>query len=174
MLIKLAKEGKKVARLKGGDPYIFGRGAEEAEELVKAGIPFEVVPGITAASGCSAYAGFPLTHREFSQSVTLITGHQQAGAEAINYGRLAHSGDTMVFYMGIKNAPKIQQGLIEHGLSASTPAAIIEKGTTPQQRTTYTTLGKLAETIQQKQIQPPALIIIGEVIQVKERLKAQS
>lgn len=174
MLVKLAKEGKKVARLKGGDPYIFGRGAEEAEELVKTGIPFEVVPGITAAAGCSAYAGFPLTHREFSQSVTLITGHQQAGAEAIDYGRLAHSGDTMVFYMGIKNAPKIQQGLIEHGLSASTPTAIIEKGTTPQQRTTYTTLGKLAETIQQQKIHPPALIVIGEVIQVKERLKAQA
>ncbi len=173
MLVDLAKQGKKVARLKGGDPYIFGRGAEEAEELVKHNIPFEVVPGITAAAGCSAYAGFPLTHREFSQSVTLITGHQQAGAAEIDYGRLAHSGDTMVFYMGIKNAPKIQQGLLSHGLSPDTPAAIIEKGTTPEQRNTYTTLGQLSKTIEQQQIQPPALMIIGEVIQVKERLVSQ-
>jgi len=171
LLITLAKAGKKVARLKGGDPYIFGRGAEEAEQLVKAGIPFEVVPGITAASGCATYAGFPLTHRDYSQSVTLITGHQQSGADPIDYGRLAQAGNTIVFYMGIKNAHKIQQNLIEQGLSPNTPTAIIEKGTTPQQRNHYTILNQLSNTIQQQNIHPPALIIIGKVIQIKSRLK---
>ena len=170
LMVTLAQQGKRVARLKGGDPYIFGRGAEEAEELVKHGIPFEVVPGITAAAGCSAYAGFPLTHRDFSQSVTLITGHQQEGANEVDYGRLANSGDTMVFYMGVKNAQKIQSGLIQHGLSEQTPAAIIEKGTTAQQRVITTTLGELYQTIETSQIKPPALLVVGEVIKVRERL----
>ncbi|MEA3405622.1 MAG: siroheme synthase CysG, partial [Pseudomonadota bacterium] len=132
MMVELAKQGKRVARLKGGDPYIFGRGAEEAEILVQHGVSYEVVPGITAAAGCSAYAGFPLTHRDYAQSVSLVTGHQQAGAEGIDYARLANSGDTMVFYMGVKNAAKIQAGLIENGMSPTTPVAIIEKGTTPK------------------------------------------
>ncbi len=170
LMVTLAQQGKRVARLKGGDPYIFGRGAEEAEVLVEHNIPFEVVPGITAAAGCSAYAGFPLTHREFSQSVTLITGHQQAGENEVDYGRLAHSGDTMVFYMGVKNAQKIQQGLMQHGLSAQTPAAIIEKGTTAKQRVIITTLGELYSTIKSSQIKPPALLVVGEVINVRERL----
>ena len=170
MMVDLAKEGKRVARLKGGDPYIFGRGAEEAEILVQNNVPFEVVPGITAAAGCSAYAGFPLTHREFAQSVSLVTGHQQAGAEGIDYARLAHSGDTMVFYMGIKNACKIQAGLIEQGLNLTTPAAIIEKGTTPNQKVTITTLENLAKTIEENHIKPPSLLIIGEVINVRNRL----
>ncbi|VAW44487.1 Precorrin-2 oxidase @ Sirohydrochlorin ferrochelatase activity of CysG / Uroporphyrinogen-III methyltransferase [hydrothermal vent metagenome] len=170
LMVKLAKEGKRVARLKGGDPYIFGRGAEEAEVLVANNVPFEVVPGITAAAGCSAYAGFPLTHREFSQSVALITGHQQEGANEVDYGRLAQSGDTMVFYMGVKNAPKIQQGLLAHGLSSETPAAIIEKGTTAKQRVIITSLGELAETIAISHIKPPALLVVGEVIKVRERL----
>ncbi|GKT11615.1 MAG: uroporphyrin-III C-methyltransferase/precorrin-2 dehydrogenase/sirohydrochlorin ferrochelatase [Thiomicrorhabdus sp.] len=170
LMVDLAKQGKRVARLKGGDPYIFGRGAEEAELLVENGIPFEVVPGITAAAGCSAYAGFPLTHREFSQSVSLVTGHQQEGSNEVDYGRLAHSGDTMVFYMGVKNAPKIQEGLISHGLSAETPAAIIEKGTTPEQRVVITTLGGLALTIESSHIKPPALLVVGEVIKVRNRL----
>ncbi len=170
MMVDLAKQGKRVARLKGGDPYIFGRGAEEAELLVQNGIPFEVVPGITAAAGCSAYAGFPLTHREFSQSVSLVTGHQQAGAEGIDYARLAQSGDTMVFYMGIKNASKIQKGLVDHGMDPMTPAAIIEKGTTPDQKVTITTLGELAATIEEKLVKPPALLIVGEVIKMRERL----
>jgi len=170
MMVDLAKQGKRVARLKGGDPYIFGRGAEEAELLVKNGISFEVVPGITAAAGCSAYAGFPLTHREFSQSVSLITGHQQAGAEGIDYARLANSGDTIVFYMGIKNAAKIQAGLLEQGMNPQTPAAIIEKGTTADQKVTITQLDKLAQVIEQNQVKPPALLIVGEVIKVRERL----
>ena len=170
MMVKLAKEGKRVARLKGGDPYIFGRGAEEAEVLVDHQVAFQVVPGITAAAGCSMYAGLPLTHRDYAQSVSLITGHQQAGAEGIDYARLAQSGDTMVFYMGVKNAPKIQAGLLSEGVDKDMPVAIIEKGTTPQQVDTICTLETLAETIQTQKIKPPSLIIIGRVIHARERL----
>lgn len=171
LMADLALEGKRVARLKGGDPYIFGRGAEEAEVLVKHGVPFQVVPGITAAAGCSAYADFPLTHREFSQSVALVTGHQQAGAKEIDYARLAHSGDTMVFYMGVKNVVKIQAGLLAHGMAASTPCAIIENGTRVNQKVTVTDLGRLASVIEQQHIKPPALLVVGEVISVRERLQ---
>jgi uroporphyrin-III C-methyltransferase/precorrin-2 dehydrogenase/sirohydrochlorin ferrochelatase len=171
MIIDLAKQGKRVARLKGGDPYIFGRGAEEAEMLVKNKISYEVVPGITAAAGCSMYAGFPLTHRDYAQSVVLVAGHQQAGSKAIDYARLAQSGDTMVFYMGIKNAAKIQQGLLEHGLSANTPVAIIEKGTTIEQRDTICQLNNLVESIANHKVEAPALIIVGEVIHIRKRLE---
>ncbi|MBD3612478.1 MAG: uroporphyrinogen-III C-methyltransferase [Hydrogenovibrio crunogenus] len=174
MLVDLARQGKRVARLKGGDPYIFGRGAEEVELLVQHDVPYQVVPGITAAAGCSVYADFPLTHRDYAQSVALITGHQQAGAQGIDYARLAQSGDTMVFYMGIKNAPKIQAGLIAHGLCPDTPAAIIENGTRLNQKVTVTSLAKLSETIQKKSIKPPALLVIGEVIKVRERLQKKS
>ncbi len=170
MMVELAKQGKRVARLKGGDPYIFGRGAEEAEVLVKHGVPYEVVPGITAAAGCSAYAGFPLTHREFSQSVSLVTGHQQAGGSEIDYARLARCGDTMVFYMGIKNASKIQQGLLANGVDPELPVAIIQKGTTPEQKVTICSIATLTETIDNNEILPPALIIAGEVIKIRERL----
>lgn len=170
LMVELAKQGKRVARLKGGDPYIFGRGAEEAEVLVNHGVSYQVVPGITAAAGCSAYAGFPLTHREFSQSVSLVTGHQQAGAEGIDYARLAQSGDTMVFYMGVKNAPKIQQGLLSNGVSPEMPVAIIEKGTTAEQRVTVSSLVNLSETLQENAIKPPALIVVGDVIKMRERL----
>ncbi len=171
MMVKLAKKGKRVARLKGGDPYIFGRGAEEAEVLVQNDISYEIVPGITAAAGCSAYAGFPLTHRDYAQSVSLIAGHQQAGAGRVDYARLANSSDTLVFYMGIKNAPKIQAGLITHGMNESTPVAIIEKGTTPEQKNNFCFLKDLVATIASKQVSPPALIIIGEVIKVKNKLQ---
>lgn len=170
MMVELAKQGKRVARLKGGDPYIFGRGAEEAEVLVKHGVPYEVVPGITAAAGCSAYAGFPLTHREYSQSVSLVTGHQQAGGSEIDYARLARCGDTMVFYMGIKNASKIQQGLLANGVDPELPVAIIQKGTTPEQKVTICSIATLTETIDNNEILPPALIIAGEVIKIRERL----
>jgi uroporphyrin-III C-methyltransferase/precorrin-2 dehydrogenase/sirohydrochlorin ferrochelatase len=174
LLVDLAKQGKRVARLKGGDPYIFGRGAEEAELLVQNHIPFQVVPGITAAAGCSAYAGFPLTHREYAQSVSLITGHQQAGAGEIDYARLAHSGDTMVFYMGIKNAAHIQHSLLQHGVAGTTPAAIIENGTRANQKVTITDLANMAQVIAAQTIKPPALLIIGEVINMRERLRASA
>jgi len=171
LIIDLAKQGKRVARLKGGDPYIFGRGAEEAEMLVKNNISFEVVPGITAAAGCSMYAGFPLTHRDYSQSVVLVAGHQKEGSKTIDYARLAQSGDTMVFYMGIKNAFNIQQGLLEHGIAANIPVAIIEKGTTIHQKDTICQLGNLVKTINSNDIESPALIIVGEVVSIRERLK---
>lgn len=171
LMADLALQGKRVARLKGGDPYIFGRGAEEAEVLVQHDVPFQVVPGITAAAGCSAYADFPLTHREFSQSVALVTGHQQAGAKEIDYARLAHSGDTMVFYMGMKNVMKIQQGLLEHGVAEDMPCAIIENGTRPNQKVTVTDLQDLPEVIANQKIKPPALLVVGEVISVRERLQ---
>ncbi|WP_127471471.1 siroheme synthase CysG [Thiomicrorhabdus aquaedulcis] len=174
MLVDLAKQGKRVARLKGGDPYIFGRGAEEAELLVQNNIPFQVVPGITAAAGCSAYAGFPLTHRDYAQSVSLITGHQQAGAQEIDYARLAHSGDTMVFYMGIKNAAQIQRSLLAHGLSPTMPVAIIENGTRANQKVTITDLTQMVQVIATQTIKPPALLIIGEVINLRERLRASA
>lgn len=170
LLTQLAKEGKKVARLKGGDPYIFGRGAEEAELLAENGIPFQVVPGITAAAGCAASCDFPLTHRDYSHSVSLVTGHQQAGAEKIDYARLAKSGDTMVFYMGIKNASEIQRELIKHGVNPQIPAAIIENGTRANQKITVTTLDNLSETIAQNRVKPPALLVVGEVIKVREKL----
>ncbi len=170
LMVDLAKQGKRVARLKGGDPYIFGRGAEEAEMLVKNNVSYEVVPGITAAAGCSMYAGFPLTHREFSQSVVLVAGHQQSGSEGIDYARLASSGDTMVFYMGIKNAFEIQQGLLKHGMSSTMPVAMIENGTRANQRETICTLGSFVKTIAKRQIKAPALIFVGEVINVRGRL----
>jgi len=170
MMVALAKQGKRVARLKGGDPYIFGRGAEEAEALVEQGVSYQVVPGITAAAGCSAYAGFPLTHREYSQSVSLVTGHQQAGEKGVDYARLANSGDTMVFYMGVKNAPKIQEGLLENGMRPDTPVAIIEKGTTADQREHFCTLENLSALLVEREIKPPALIVVGEVIKVRDRL----
>lgn len=171
LLAQLAKEGKKVARLKGGDPYIFGRGAEEAELLAEHGVTFEVVPGITAAAGCAAACDFPLTHRDYAHSVAFVTGHQQAGASKIDYARLAHSGDTMVFYMGIKNAAEIQKELIKHGVNPEIPAAIIENGTRANQKITVFTLQELSQTIASQAIKPPALLVVGEVIKVREKLQ---
>lgn len=170
LMVDLAKQGKRVARLKGGDPYIFGRGAEEVEVLVHHDVPFEVVPGITAAAACSAYAGFPLTHREYSQSVSLVTGHQQAGAEAIDYARLAQSGDTMVFYMGIKNAANIQAGLLAHGVRPDMPVAIVQNGSRHNQKNLFTELSQMNQTIVENEVSPPALLIVGDVIAVRERL----
>ncbi|WP_319557835.1 siroheme synthase CysG [Thiomicrorhabdus sp.] len=172
MLLELAQQGKKVARLKGGDPYIFGRGAEEVELLAEHGIDFQVVPGITAAAGCTAYADFPLTHRDYAHSVSFVTGHQKEGDQAIDYARLAQSGDTMVFYMGVKNAAEIQQGLLAHGVSPQMAAAIIERGTRLDQKVTVVTLAELAGTIRRQKIQPPALLVIGEVVTVREKLHA--
>ena len=174
LLVELAKEGKKVARLKGGDPYIFGRGAEEAELLADNDISFQVVPGITAAAGCAASCDFPLTHRDYSSSVSLVTGHQQAGSSEIDYARLAKCGDTMVFYMGIKNAKAIQKGLIEHGINPKIPAAIIENGTRANQKITVIPLDELGATIEIQKIQPPSLLVIGEVLNVRKKLTLKS
>ncbi|NIC06473.1 uroporphyrinogen-III C-methyltransferase [Billgrantia bachuensis] len=171
LLVKLAQEGRRVLRLKGGDPYIFGRGGEEAEYLIAHGITFRVVPGITSASGCSSYAGFPLTHRDHAQSVTFVTGHAKADGElALNWSALAVSHHTAVFYMGLANAALISHELQRHGLPADHPVALVERGTTPEQRHVLTTLGDLEEAIEREALKPPTLIVVGEIVRLADTL----
>lgn len=169
-LVSLAKEGKRVLRLKGGDPFIFGRGGEEIEELAAHGIPFQVVPGITAASGCAAYAGIPLTHRDYAQSVRFVTGHLKDGSCDLPWPELVASSQTLVFYMGLVGLPVICQQLIAHGRAADTPVALIQQGTTSNQRVFTGTLADLPERIASQQVQAPTLIIVGEVVQLRDKL----
>ncbi|AGH80437.1 bifunctional siroheme synthase 1,3-dimethyluroporphyriongen III dehydrogenase/siroheme ferrochelatase/uroporphyrinogen methyltransferase [Psychromonas sp. CNPT3] len=168
MLIEFAQQGKKVVRLKGGDPFIFGRGGEELEELLDAGISFQVVPGITAASGCSAYAGIPLTHRDFAQSVTFVTGHQKSKGEKINWQALASPMHTLVVYMGLLQTEKIQTQLLHFGRDKKTPVALISHGTTTEQHVILGTLEEL--TLLGGGAQGPTLIIIGEVVSLANKL----
>jgi uroporphyrin-III C-methyltransferase/precorrin-2 dehydrogenase/sirohydrochlorin ferrochelatase len=170
LLVRLAKEGKRVLRLKGGDPFIFGRGGEEIETLAAEGIPFQVVPGITAASGCAAYSGIPLTHRDYSQAVVFVTGHLQDGTVNLNWKALAQPNQTVVFYMGLHGVSAICEGLTSHGMPASTPVALIQQGTTLNQRVFVSTLEKLPELLQKESIKAPTLIIVGEVVQLHEKL----
>jgi uroporphyrin-III C-methyltransferase len=170
LLVDLAGAGLAVLRLKGGDPFIFGRGGEELEILEAAGIPFEVVPGVTAAAGCAAYSGFPLTHREHAQSVTFVTGHLKDGSVNLDWPGLARPGQTVVFYMGIGAAEQICRQMIAHGLPAQTPAAVIRKGTLPDQQTLLATLGSLPQRIAESAIKPPALIVIGSVVDLRRKL----
>jgi len=171
LLVQLAVKQRRVVRLKGGDPYIFGRGGEEAEFLVDNDIDFLVVPGITSAAGCASYCGIPLTHRDYAQSVTFVTGHRKADQTLdLNWKVLAAPGQTRVFYMGLHNAPTIVRELIANGLSGDCPVALIERGTTPQQHMSVTTLNNLEETIQMEDFQPPTLIIVGEVVQLAKKL----
>ena len=167
LLVEAAKAGKTGVRLKGGDPFIFGRGGEELETLCNAGIPFSVVPGITAASGCSAYSGIPLTHRDYAQSVRLITGHLKTGGE-LDWENLAAEKQTLVFYMGLNQAATIQQKLIEHGMPGEMPVAIVENGTAVTQRVIDGTLSQLGELAQQ--MNSPSLIIIGRVVGLRDKL----
>ena len=171
LLVRLAKQGKRVLRLKGGDPFIFGRGGEEIEELAAHGLPFQVVPGITAANGCSAYAGIPLTHRDHAQSVRFVTGHLKDGSTNLPWRDLVAPGQTLVFYMGLVGLPEICQRLVEHGRAASTPVALVQQGTTPGQKVWIGTLGTMDEVLAAEQITPPTLIIVGEVVQLHDKLK---
>ncbi|MBN8414340.1 uroporphyrinogen-III C-methyltransferase [Halomonas denitrificans] len=169
-LVKWAREGKRVVRLKGGDPFIFGRGGEELETLVEAGVTVEVVPGITAASGCSAYAGIPLTHRDHAQSVRFITGHLKEGGCELDWRALASPGQTLVFYMGLGSLEHISHGLGAAGLASDTPVALVEQGTTQRQRVHLTCLGDLPTLNDRDIIRPPTLIIVGSVVSLHKQL----
>lgn len=170
LLVRLAREGKRVVRLKGGDPFIFGRGGEEIATLAAEGIPFQVVPGITAAAGCASYAGIPLTHRDYSQSVVFVTGHRQDGTVNLNWKALAHPNQTVVFYMGLHGVPDICRELVAHGMSPATPVAIVQQGTTPQQRVLISDLIHLPEVVKREQLRAPTLIIVGEVVKLHDSL----
>ena len=170
LLVDLAREGLAVVRLKGGDPFIFGRGGEELETLAASGIPFEVVPGVTAASGCAAYSGFPLTHRDHAQAVTFVTGHLKDHTVNLDWPALARPNQTVVFYMGIGAAEEICRQMISHGLPPQTPAAVVRNGTLPTQQSLLATLETLPQRIEQAGITPPALIVVGSVVNLHARL----
>lgn len=170
LLVKLAKEGKRVLRLKGGDPFIFGRGGEELETLAQSGVSFQVVPGITAASGCASYAGIPLTHRDYAQSVRFITGHLQNNQENIRWAELAAADQTLVFYMSLVGLPTICEALIEAGRDKATEAALVEKGTCPEQRVLISNLTDLPKAAKEHQFRAPTLLIIGGVVGLHKKL----
>ncbi len=169
-LVKLAKSGKRVCRLKGGDPFIFGRGGEEIESLSEHGIPFQVVPGITAASGCSSYAGIPLTHRDYSQSCRFVTAHLKNGTTNLPWEEFVIDQQTIVFYMALSGANYICEKLIEHGMNKDMPIAIIEKGTMPEQKVYISSLTKLPDLLAKENIHAPTLMIVGEVVKLNEKL----
>lgn len=169
-LVKAVENHSTVIRLKGGDPFIFGRGGEELEALADVGIKFEVVPGITAASGCASYAGIPLTHRDYSQSVHLVTAHEKNGKSSIDWKYLANKNQTLVFYMGLLKNKVLSEKLIAHGLKASTAVAIIENGTRSNQRVVTGEIKLLAQIVEDNSILMPALIIVGDVVKMQKRL----
>ncbi len=173
LLVELAQAGKTVVRLKGGDPFIFGRGGEEALALAEAEIAFEIVPGVTSGAAVPAYCGIPVTHRSLATSVSFITGHEDPTKDQsqLNWQALATIGGTLVFYMGVKNLPTIAAELIKHGLAADTPCAVIANGTKPQQRTVTGPLANIASITEKAKIAPPALIVVGQVTSLREKLQ---
>lgn len=170
LLARLALEGKRVLRLKGGDPFIFGRGGEEIETLMQHGVPFQVVPGITAANGVSSYAGIPLTHRDYAQACLFITGHLKDGTLDLDWQAMTRPSQTVVVYMGLVGLAQICEKLIEHGVSADMPVAVVQQGTTPRQKVVTATLADLAEKVAAAEMKPPCLTIIGEVVKLREKL----
>lgn len=170
LLVDLAKQGNSVVRLKGGDPFIFGRGGEEIELLAQSNIPFQIVPGITAASGCATYAGIPLTHRDHAQSCVFVTGHLKDGTVDLNWPMLANLNQTIVIYMGLVGLPHICEKLIEHGLPSDLPIALIEQGTTNKQRVYTGELQSMPDTIENVEVKAPTLIIIGSVVSLRDDL----
>jgi len=169
-LADLAKEGKRVVRLKGGDPFIFGRGGEEIATLAEQGVPFQVVPGITAASGCASYVGIPLTHRDYAQSVRFVTGQLKDGTIDLDWNSLAQPQQTIVIYMGLKGLPVICEQLIKHGADDALPVALIQQGTTIHQQVMTGTLSTLPDVIKGREVHAPTLLIIGEVVLLHEKL----
>jgi uroporphyrin-III C-methyltransferase len=171
LLVRLGLQGKRVCRLKGGDPFIFGRGGEELEALAAAGVRFEVVPGITAAAGCAAYAGIPLTHRDHAQSLTFVTGHCKGETDKLDWELLARPGQTVVFYMGLGHLENITAQLRQHGVPADRAAAIVEQGTQASQRVVTGTLADLAQKAREALIEAPAILIVGEVTRLHDSLR---
>jgi uroporphyrin-III C-methyltransferase / precorrin-2 dehydrogenase / sirohydrochlorin ferrochelatase len=169
-MVDYALEGNRVVRLKGGDPFIFGRGGEELETLAEQGIPFQVVPGITAASGCASYAGIPLTHRDHAQSVRFIAGHHRSGKLELNWDELVQPNQTLVFYMGLNGLETICQQLQQHGLETETPIALIEKGTSDKQRVFTGDLHTLPKIVREAEAKAPTLIIVGTVVSLHKKL----
>ncbi len=170
LLVELAQQGKRVLRLKGGDPLIFGRGGEEIETLAENNIPFQIVPGITAAAGCASYSGIPLTHRDYAQSCTFVTGNFKDGIVNLNWESLAIENQTVVFYMGLKSLSRICKKIIAHGLPGDTPAAIVQQGTTRHQRVLTSTIKDLPLLARSEHILPPTLIIVGRVVELHDKL----
>lgn len=170
LLADLAKAGQRVVRLKGGDPFIFGRGGEEIDTLAAQRIPFQIVPGITAASGCATYSGIPLTHRDYAQSVTFVTGHLKDGTIDLNWQQLAQPNQTVVFYMGLLGLPIIVEKLTAAGVPPDRPIALVQQGTTHKQRVYTGALSSILASVEQDPPEPPTLIIVGEVVRLREKL----
>ncbi|MCB1364041.1 MAG: uroporphyrinogen-III C-methyltransferase, partial [Rhodobacteraceae bacterium] len=173
LMVRLAREGNRVLRLKGGDPYIFGRGGEEIEQLAAAGIAFQVVPGITAASGCGTYAGIPLTHRDHAQSVTFVTAHGRDGVLDVDWDVLVRKGQTVAVYMGLGNLAALTEGFARRGVDMATPVAVIRNGTRPDQQVVSGTLADIAGRVAGAGLKSPAMILIGSVVTLRDQLNWQ-